>query len=208
MKELKKLLKMIWKNIKLRNELKRIAKIEKDISDIIVFGSIVRGKINPKDIDVLIIFNKTVDKNIEYKIRKILENYYSNISAISKTKQGVFEPSFDAKEGIFMEGISLLSGKSLRSNYGLENVGLFRYDSHVLSNNKKTMFYYALNGRNGKDGVIKESNSIKLADNVILTPNYNTEMIKDFFELWGLKYVLISVLIPDRLNKKNILSKE
>ena len=78
---------MILTNIKLRNSLKKIVRATKSIDDILLFGSIIRGKQNPQDIDIMILFKEKVDKATEYKIRKELEKYAKNISIVSKTQK-------------------------------------------------------------------------------------------------------------------------
>ena len=69
---------MILKNTKLKNELKKI--LSSELIDVVLFGSAIRGKEKPNDLDVLVLFKNNVIKEIEYRIRKILENYYQNIS--------------------------------------------------------------------------------------------------------------------------------
>ncbi len=198
---------MILKNTELKNKLKRISKGLPEIEDILLFGSVVRGKSNPKDIDVLILFKKKVDKNVEYKIRKELEKHYKNISIISKTKMNSLDPSFDARESILFEGTSLLSGKNLSERYGFSPVGMFKYNIKKWDNLKKTKFYYTLNGRSGKGGVLESFGGIKLSDNIILTPLDQIEQAKEFLDLWGLDYLYTPTLIPTRLNKKSILQQ-
>ena len=61
---------MILTDMVLKKALKKLIEKEKEIHDIVVFGSIVRGKEKPGDIDVMVIFKKNVNKEIEYQIRK------------------------------------------------------------------------------------------------------------------------------------------
>jgi len=196
---------MISKNMEFRNKLKNIARSLPGLEDIILFGSAVRGKTNPKDIDVIILFKKNVDKNAEYKIRKELERHYKNISIISKTVRSVLEPTFDARESILFEGISILSGKRLSETQGFSPLGMFKYDIKNWNNLKRTKFYYALNGRSGKGGILQSLDCIKLSDNIILTNLEHVDQIKEFLDSWNLTYIYIPTLIPSRLNKKSIL---
>lgn len=197
---------MILKGIRL-SKLRAIARSLPEVDDILVFGSAVKGKHSPKDLDVIVLFKKKVDKDAEYKIRKELEKHYKNISIISKTKKTVLEPTFDARESILFEGISLLSGKNISETYGFSPLGMFKYDTKRWDNLKKTKFYYALNGRSGKSGMLQEMECIRLSDNIVLTPMDKIEQVKEFFDRWGLAYVYIPMLIPSRLNKKSILKQ-
>ena len=63
---------MILKNTKLKNSIKKLIKNKDNLIDIVVFGSLVRGKYKPNDIDILILFKNNVDKDLEYEIRKQL----------------------------------------------------------------------------------------------------------------------------------------
>lgn len=193
---------MIWEDIKLRNNLKKLIN---DVDDIIVFGSIVRGKNKPQDIDVVVVFKNKVNKNMEYKIRKELEKNYNNISIISKTKKYLLSNDFDAREGVLFEGISLLSGEMINNNYGFSSLGMFKYNFKGWDQLKKTKFYYALNGRADHKGILESLECIKLSDNLILAPLNKVESVKEFLDSWNIEYKYIPILLPKRLNRKNIL---
>jgi hypothetical protein len=165
----------------------------------------VKGKENPKDIDLLIIFKENVDKEIEYVIRKELEKHFSQVSIISKTEKNIFDPAFDARESILFEGLSIVNHEWVAEKYGFSSLGMFKYDTHSMNNVQKTQFYYALNGRNKQKGIAEQMECIKLSDNVMLVPLKNIDKIKEFFELWHMNYKYIPFLIPERLNKKTLL---
>ena len=104
---------MILKNTKLRNELKKFVNTHTEVDDVILFGSVVRGKKEPNDIDVIVLFESKVNKNTEYEIRKILKKFSQKISVISKTKETAVNFSFDARESILFEGFSLITKENL-----------------------------------------------------------------------------------------------
>ncbi|MBW2966872.1 hypothetical protein KY362_00130, partial [Candidatus Woesearchaeota archaeon] len=70
---------------------------------------------------------------------------------------------------------------------------------------KKTKYYYALNGRGDNDGVMQMLDCIKLSDGIILCPLSNIEKMREFLDAWEIDYKYIPILIPERMNKKNIL---
>ena len=118
-------------------QLKRLSKgffgkYHREIKDIILFGSLLRGKQNPSDIDIIIIFHEKVNKSIEYEFRKRLSG--ENVSVISKTEKNYLEPSFDAREGLLFEGYSLINSKYIASDYGFSSLGLFIYRTGNLNN--------------------------------------------------------------------------
>lgn len=197
---------MIGLNTKLNKNLQKIVKEIATIDDIILFGSVVRGKENPRDTDILIIFKEKINKEEEYLIRKKLEKYFPNVAVISKTKNSLYEPSFDAREAILLEGISLVSGKKIAEKYGLSSLGLFKYDFEKWNKLTQTKFYYALNGRGKETGFLQKIGGIKLSNKIVLVPLDKTEKMKEFLSSWKFSYKYIPLLLPERLNKKTILT--
>lgn len=196
---------MTSKNTKLINSLKQVLDKNEEILDIILFGSIIRGKQNPADTDILVLFKEKIDKNAEYNIKKLLEKYYKNISIISKTKENILSESFDARESILFEGISLISGRNIAQDYGFTQFGAFKYNFKEWDKLKKTKFYYALNGRSNSEGISDRLGCIKLSDSIVLVTLKNIENFREFLDSWNLQYIYIPMLIPSRLGRKKIL---
>ncbi|MEW5896456.1 MAG: nucleotidyltransferase domain-containing protein [Nanoarchaeota archaeon] len=180
-------------------------KYQTEIKDLIVFGSFMRGKLEPQDIDVLIIFKKKVDKDIEYEFKKLLLPTLKNVSLISKTEETYQEPSFDAREGILFEGYSLIKQGLIAAEFGFISLGLFFYSTKEMSNLNKTKFYYALNGRKPAKGIVEKLKGIKLSDNLIAFPLDKIEPAKAFFNFWKMEYRYVPTLIPQRLGRKEII---
>lgn len=180
-------------------------KHEPEIDDVVVFGSLMRGKPEPQDIDLLIIFKKKVDKDIEYEYKKLLLPKIKNVSLISKTEETFQEPSFDAREGLLFEGYSLIKRDFLAARFGFVSLGLFFYSTNEMSNSNKTKFYYALNGRKPAEGMVEKLKGIKLSDNLIAFPLDKIEPAKNFFDFWKLEYRYVPALMPQRLGRKEII---
>ncbi len=196
---------MILKDIKLRKKLKKLIKQNVEVEDVLLFGSVIRGKKTPGDIDIIVKFKNKIDKHMEYVIRKELEKDYNDISIISKTNRTLVESSFDARESFLFEAISLITGENLAKKHGFESLGMFKYNFKNWDKLKKTKFYYALNGRGSGEGMVSSSGSIKLSDNVLLVPLDKIEEIRQFLESWEMEFIYIPTLIPQRLNRKKIL---
>lgn len=196
---------MILNDTILKKNLKRIAGKQNEVEDIIVFGSLVRGKEKPEDIDLIVIFKNRVIKEVEYQIRKEIEKRYEHVSIISKTQKTLFDPAFDARESVLFEGKSLLRDKTLVEQYGCTSLGMFKYHLKGWSKLQKTKYYYALNGRHGQNGIVKELTCIKLADGAVLVPFNKVELFRSFLEFWKVEYIYIPIIIPERLNKKRLL---
>ena len=196
---------MIVKNTTLRNSIRRIVSNHPEVSDIILFGSVARGKDRPHDVDVLVLFTNKVDKDIEHKIRKEIEKHEQKVSILSKTEKTIFDETFDARESILFEGISFLSGQGIAEKNGFLSFGMFKYTFNGWTNLQKTKFYYALNGRGGNQGISSKLGCIKLSDAVILAPLSGVEEFKEFLDSWKLDYIYVPMLIPIRLGRKKIL---
>jgi predicted nucleotidyltransferase len=84
-------------------------KYKKQVEDIVLFGSSVKGKEKPKDIDILLIFNKKEYTELNYQLKKSLKEF--NVQIISKTKKSLLSDMFKAKESYLSEGYSLISKK-------------------------------------------------------------------------------------------------
>ncbi|MBI2139487.1 nucleotidyltransferase domain-containing protein [Candidatus Woesearchaeota archaeon] len=175
------------------------------IDDIILFGSSARGKADPEDIDILLIFNGRVDKSLEHELLLKLKTLDKRISIISKTKQAIADEAFDAREGMLFEGFSLTDKKFVASGYGFTSLGMFILSTRDLGNAKRTRFYYALNGRRGAKGELESLNAIRVSDNAFAVPLHSIEPAKAFFDFWGIQYQYVPMIIPTRLARKGIL---
>src|SRR3989338_1334913 len=115
------------------NELK---KRYKNISDIIIYGSFIRGNHNADDID----FSDFLDSK------------------------------FLARQGIIGEGYSLFDKQFLHEKFGFKTFAIFTYFMDKLTASQKKMLYYALKGRRGQKGILKEKGMEELKPGVIKVP--------------------------------------
>lgn len=168
---------------KLHHKAKEEYQKRPDIVDIILFGSAAKGKEKPSDFDILIIFNRKVD-------RKIVAGFEN---ATGKSYKEFFE-TFPA-ESILQEGISLVFGKKLSELYGLASGILFRYELRGKNKSERMQFYYALYGRNSK-GMLEETRGVKFSETTVLVPTENGEKFKEFLENSKIDYFLLPILFP------------
>ena len=182
---------------KLKNELKN-----DEIADIVIFGSYMKGKDNPNDIDLLIIFKEKINKDIEYGIKKKLSDKFDINSITLKEFMG---DDFIAKEGIFLEGYSISKNKRVSEILSMNSFALIKYNISEIKGSNRTRFYYALLGRNNNEGFLKRLNAKKLSDNIIICKYEDIEKVKEFLYNWNIEYEIIPALIPSRL--KEILLK-
>lgn len=69
------------------------------------------------------------------------------------------------------------------SSHYLDRV-LFTYSLSHLTNSDKIRFYYALKGRDGKSGIVKEYHIQQLGRAVLLVPSPFEHDIESFLKLW------------------------
>jgi len=137
----------LLKNTKFKSEIKKFfIKHKQSILDIIIFGSSVREKDNPEDIDILIIFIDRKDYDISYELRKILEKQGFSIEITDKTYQEIFKQDFKAREALLSEGYSIINETFLSSGLGYNTFVLFKYDLGDMNKSQRMRFYYSLYG--------------------------------------------------------------
>ena len=194
------MLKELLKNTKFLSDIRTFySKNEKEVIDIILFGSVIKGKSKPSDIDLLIIYKSKDNIDLNYQLKKQLEKYKLNMQITSKIYPDIFKTNFKARESILSEGYSLVNNISISEGLGYSNLKLFKYELKNLNKSERMRFYYALYGRNNTEGVLKDLNAKKFSDTIILCPIANSENMTEFFNSWKLVYLEMPVLIPIRM---------
>lgn len=195
------MLKELLKNTRFRSEIKKFYKKNiADILDILIFGSAVKGKLHPKDIDMLLVFRNKTKIDLEYELRKQLEklNLKIKFEITPQTYSGLFNTQFLARESILSEAYSIIHNCSFAKSFGYQSYEMFMYNLTSLTASQKMMFNYALYGRNSCTGLLKTLEGIKLSKSVVLIPiNKSSETI-DFLNGWKIKYNHARILIPER----------
>ena len=175
---------------------------EKEILDIIIFGSVMKGKDKPKDIDLLIVFKEKINKELELKIRRELGTNYE-INSI--TQKELLSSNFTAKEGLYLEGYSFSKKNTMAESLGFFSIAHLKYELKNLKGTNRVKFYYALMGRDNQDGFLTKINADRFSDNVIICDYSEIEKLKEFFDSWNINYEVYPMLMPKRL--KHILLK-
>lgn len=179
---------------KLESSLKRIEEFysehEKDVWDIVLYGSSVRGE-EPRDLDILIIFEDVGEEAYEelpYKLKKNIDEEDLSVDVKGKYLEEVFNSNFLAGGSIITEGYSLVSDEFIAEKLNLDNYTLFNYSLKDLDKNPKTRFTYALKGRNDNPGVLEKAGGKHFAPKVVLIPIQETDSFRTFLERWEVPY--------------------
>lgn len=179
----------------LRFEAKKF--LNKDIFDIVLYGSSIKSKESPRDIDIAIIFfNKNLKERLEIaqKFKKEIRNKIPNPDVQGVNLSDFLDPSFMARQGIFVEGRSIITNSPISEKIGFESYFLFTYTLKNLNLNEKTKFIYALLGRINK-GIVELTRAKSLGKGVFLVPVETSEMFSDFLKEWKINFELKKILI-------------
>jgi len=155
----------------------------KEIDDIIVFGSALKGKKNVEDIDVAILF-KDFSESIWKEINKLDRYHFSK----TKFSQLLEEPLF--WQTLIHEGYSLKRKEMISKIIGLESYFLFEYKLDNLDRTKQQIFSHALYGSGGRESFLKSIGGEKLGNKRVIVPFDKSEEIRDFLNTWGLIYTV------------------
>ena len=170
------------------------------IYDIVAYGSVVRGKMLPKDTDLAIILHQKLSfdkklglaQELRHCLGKILK---SEIDVKCVDMDDLTDPLFIARKAIIAEGLSMTRKKNLAEAFGFKPFYIFTYSLSGLSHSKKVIFGYALGGRRGQEGLLKLNKCEQLGKGAIKVPLEHAEEFKDFFEKQNVKYRVHMALI-------------
>jgi predicted nucleotidyltransferase len=168
----------------------------KELIDIVLYGSSVKGKRKIGDIDILFIFNNLpLEKRLEITQAFKSKLKANNLDIKSINLREFFDSTFLARQGVLLEGISLRDKKPLAQKLGFESFTMFIYDSNKLSNTEKVKLAFALNGRRNEKGLIEKLNLQKFGNNRLLSPMENSNLFSEFLEKSKIDFKIENILI-------------
>lgn len=143
----------------------------------IIFGSLVKGKFNPNDIDLALVVDKK-DIVLVGEVKTELNIKGLDIELIKP------EEIYQTRLGLTLiaEGFSIKNNRFIREKLGLVPMKIYSYDLKKLIQTKKVLF-----GR-GLNQIIKETKAVKLGAGSIMVPIQESSKFEDFLNTWDLKY--------------------
>ncbi len=179
-------------------ELERCLKVEKKdktIFDIVIYGSAVKGKKEPTDIDIAVVFREGDLKKRLEKIQTIKKKITlkQKIDIKGILLEELFHYEFFARSGIFLEGISIFDKKPFAHKIDFTGFSLFIYDLKNKNHTEKVKFNYVLSGRNTK-GILRLLDGKSLGPGVMQIPLKNSLEFEEVLKMHSINY-----------SKKNIL---
>ena len=158
----------------LKKNLKRFLRKYEGIEDIIIFGSFVKDKFEPKDIDIAIISqdkNPSIVGEISSSLSEKTDIEVLSNNQIYQTRIGL---------SIISEGFSVKENKFLRDMLGIEAKKIYSYDLKGLSASQKRAFNRALKEH------LNKINGERLGSGCVMIPIEKTGFFEDFLEVWNL----------------------
>ena len=179
------------------SNLSKIAKQNKtsDVVDIILFGSAVRGKSEPGDIDICIVFRERVDFKKVESIEKSFQKNKIKVHASFLIADNFFTKPHSLAKTILLEGKSLISKKGLLENYGFSNKTLFLYELKKMKPSDKVRFIYALTGRRNKKGILDSIKDKIIAPSLIMVLTKDEQKITSLMDYWGVSYKRMKLIL-------------
>lgn len=167
-------------------------KDNKEVWDVVLYGSVVRGKEKPNDIDIAIILNKEVDLesklSISFRLREALKGAFKSVNIEAVSFSDLMDPSLLSRQAIVAEGYSLKARRFLHEMFGFETRTIFMYSLEGFTASRKKMIYYALKGRRGEDGLIRRCNAEQIGNTIIRCPLGYSEIFREFFDYNSIKF--------------------
>lgn len=186
---------MLSKDLERLSELSRTyLNKNKDIIDIVLFGSAAKGKLGPGDIDAALIAKKSSSRaELTSGFTRFLSQNGFDVHVTTLFVEDILsEPLWSA---LIHDGVSLINQESLSQRWGYKPQTLFEFDASKLSNSDRVRFQYALVGRDGKGGLVHDVGGEKIGGNVIIAPVSKESTAMSFFDLWDVPSKIKRVLV-------------
>lgn len=167
------------------------------VLDVILFGSFMRGKFNPNDVDLCIIIKDEDEKkslNLVDSLGKLTDKFRLKFHINILTAASFVSGSTLVKT-LLIEGYSVKRSRKFSSVIGFESNSLFVYTLKHFSSSKRVKFHYLLKGRYGLEGVLKEVSGKFLGTGSILVPSEKEDILREVFDQWGVKYKIERILL-------------
>lgn len=158
----------------------------KELDDILIIGSFVKGKENPGDIDLCFIFNKYNDGLIK-KAYSLFEKKNLTVH-ITKTRFSNLFIEPQLWQTIIHEGYSVQNKQEVSKLLNMQPFMLFEYNLKNLDATKKQTFSHALYGTGGRVSFLGLNKGSKLGKSSVIVPIETSEQIREFLNTWGIVY--------------------
>jgi len=158
----------------LKGDLKKLLKEYKDIGDFYIFGSFVKGKFKPADIDVALITYRK-DFKLLSDVLKQLKRYPNLHIEMFLFKEIFTEPIW---KSLLSEGFSVKKNNYLRDLMNIKSNVLYQYSLKEMNRSEKTMFNRAFTQE------LKTTKGMAISAGSALIPIVQEKEFDEFLEHW------------------------
>jgi len=146
------------------------------VLDIIIFGSFVKGKETPEDIDLAFITKEELNINLPKFHIAILspEDFFINPPTLVNT--------------LLREGYSIKNNKNFSESYNFKPRVLFNYELSSLNPSLKVKIVNMLRGKKQEKGLVNENNGEWIANQVFIVPTNNENVFEKLFINFKIKF--------------------
>jgi len=171
----------------------------KEVFDVAIYGSAVKGKTNFNDLDIAILLNNKVPTSKKLSLSQELKNnlkkqikYELDVKSIDL--YDFMDQNFIARQGIIASGYLILNQKNISDLFGFKPYSIFKYALNGLNNSQKTIFRYAMGGRRKEKGLLNLKGGEQLGKGSVRIPSIYEEEFKEFFDKFNINYKIIRSL--------------
>lgn len=171
-------------------------KKDKTIFDLLVYGSTVKGKTKPNDLDLMVIFRAGSLKERLRKIQLIKRKVtsFKSIDIKGILWEELFQEDFFARSGVLLEGISLFDARPFAEKMGFSAYSLFTYSLKDKSHTAKVKFNYLLRGRNGP-GILEKFGGKHLSPGTVQIPLVKSLEFEEILQENNFQYKKQNILV-------------
>jgi predicted nucleotidyltransferase len=169
--------KQLYRLKPLITELRKLLKSYREIYDFIIFGSAVKDKLEPRDIDVAVI--------TEHKKTGLIGEIGLKLDKFGKVDLEILDPKemytlkHDLYYKIMFSGFSIKENRFLPELGGIKPMSLYTYNLEGMKQTEKAQF------NKGLRNVLRETNGKHIGRGALLIPENKTGNFEDFLRLWG-----------------------
>jgi predicted nucleotidyltransferase len=160
------------------------------IHDIVIFGSLTKGKSHPQDIDIAVISDRK-----EPKLREEIKTVLPTADIQFIRWLDIYSPIWSV---LIAEGFSIRHNRYISELHKLNPMVLYKYSLKKFSPVEKVQFTRGLNS------ILHETGAKKLMRTVLLVPLDKMYVFQDFLKTWKIDFESRSYNLMPILRKDEI----
>lgn len=157
-----------------------------EVEDIFVFGSFVKGKDNPEDIDICLSMAESGSALAE-EIAAYLGKEAGLIAHFTRTRFALMLTDRELWKSIIHEGYSIRHREFVAKLMGMDPLVLAEY-SPKGTPSQKQIFSHAMNGTGGRESFLKDIHAKRIGRGVMVVPDEFVEKARSFLDTWKADY--------------------